>query len=318
MLPFLSAFGWITFYFTIFRSFWLPHEFRLSQYLFESHFCTPRAGHEKGGVEHGVGYVRRNYLVPLPKVESYAELNGYLQRCCLADDERTVQGESAKIGEMWQKEQPYLRPLPQHGYDCCRQVEVTLTPYSQVIVETNRYSVPVEQARKQLVAKVYPFEVVIYRTDQTTPLAVHERCYGREQDLFDPLHYLPLLAQRPGAFEHAKPLKEWRAQWPAVYEELLAQLRQQWPDGRGIREFIAILQLHQEHAASLVEQAIRQALAHQSGHLDGVRFCLNQLLQPEPSASLLDLQLRPHLLGIAEQPVNLAQYDSLIEREACL
>lgn len=288
------------------------------KYLFESHFCTPGAGHEKGGVEHGVGYVRRNYLVPLPKVESYAELNGYLQHCCLADDERTVQGESGKIGEMWQKEQPYLRPLPQHGYDCCRQVEVTLTPYSQVIVETNRYSVPVEAARKQLVAKVYPFEVLIYRTDQTTPLAVHERCYGREQDIFDPLHYLPLLAQRPGAFEYAKPIKEWRTQWPLVYEQLLTQLRQQWPDGRSVREFIAILQLHQAHPASLVEQAVQQALLHQSGHLDGVRFCLNQLLHPEPNASLLDLHLRPHLLGLAEQPVNLAQYDSLIEREPCL
>jgi transposase len=288
------------------------------KYLFESHFCTPGAGHEKGGVEHGVGYVRRHYLVPLPQVESYQELNAHLLRCCQTDDERTVKGQSAPIGEMWQQEQPSLRPLPTHGYDCCRQVEVTLTPYSQVIVETNRYSVPVEQARKHLVAKVYPFQVEIYRSDQATPVAVHERCYGREQDIFEPLHYLPLVAQRPGAFDYAKPLKEWRASWPAVYEQLLTQLRQQWPDGRGIREFIAILQLHQTHAASLVEQAVTQALAHHSGHSDGVRFCLHQLLNPEPSATLLDLQTRPHLVGIAEQPVNLAQYDRLLENEPCL
>lgn len=288
------------------------------KYLFESHFCTPGEGHEKGGVEHGVGYVRRQYLVPLPKVESYAELNAYLQSCCLGDDERTVTGQNANIGSMWQKEQPSLRSLPQHAYDCCRQVEVTLTPYSQVIVETNRYSVPVESARKQLVAKLYPFQVEVYRSDQRPPLAVHERCYGREQDIFEPLHYLPLLAQRPGAFEYAKPLKKWRAKWPVVYEQLLSQLRQQWPDGRGVREFIAILQLHQTQPASLIEQAVNQALQHQSGHLDGVRFCLNQLLHPEPSASPLDLQTRPHLLGIAEQPVNLAQYDSLLERQACL
>jgi len=288
------------------------------KYLFESHFCTPGAGHEKGGVEHGVGYVRRHYLVPLPKVESYAELNDYLQRCCLAEDQRTVKGQSATIGEMWQKEQPHLRTLPAHGYDCCRQVEVSLTPYSQVIIETNRYSVPVEEARKQLVAKVYPFQIEIYNREQLKPIAVHERCYGREQDVFEALHYLSLLAQRPGAFEYAKPLKEWRASWPPVYEQLLTQLRQKWPDERGIREFIAILQLHQIHAASLIEQAVSQALHHQSAHLDGVRFCLNQLLDPAPSPSLLDLQTRPHLLGIAEQPLNLAQYDSLLERQPCL
>lgn len=288
------------------------------KYLFESHFCTPGAGHEKGGVEHGVGYVRRHYLVPLPKVESYEELNAYLQRCCLAEDERTVKGQSATIGEMWQKEQPYLRPLPQHGYDCCRHVEVTVTPYSQVIIESNRYSVPVNAARKQLTAKVYPFQVEIYNREQTQPIAVHVRCYGREQDIFEPLHYLPLLAQRPGAFEYAKPLKEWRAKWPPAYEQLLSQLRQSWPGERGVREFIAILQLHQNHAASLVEEAICQALHHRSAHLEGVRFCLNQLLHPAPNILTLDLQSRPHLQGIAEQAIDLSQYDSLLAREACL
>lgn len=288
------------------------------KYLFESHFCTPGAGHEKGGVEHGVGYVRRQYLAPLPRVASYEELNHYLLSCCLGDDERTVKGQSAPIGEMWQKEQPCLRPLPQHAYDCCRQLEVTLTPYSQVIIETNRYSVPVEQARKQLTAKIYPFHIEIYGSDPNRALAVHERCYRCEQDIFDPLHYLPLLAQRPGAFDYAKPLKAWRTTWPAVYETLLSQLRQQWPDGRGVREFLAILQLHQSHPASLMEQAIGQAVTHQCAHLDGVRLCLNQLLHPEPTPSALDLQMRPHLLGIGEQTVNLAQYDTLIERQPCL
>lgn len=286
------------------------------KYLFESHFCTPGAGHEKGGVEHGVGYVRRQYLTPLPQVESYGELNDYLLSCCLADDERTVKGQSATIGAMWQKEQPSLRPLPGHGYDCCRQLEVTLTPYGQVTIETNRYSVPVGQARKQMRAKVYPFHIEIYGSDQAAAVAVHERCYDREQDIFDPLHYLPLLAQRPGAFDYAKPMKAWRTTWPEVYETLLSHLRQQWPEGRGLREFLAILQLHQTHPANLVEQAISQALTHHCAHLDGVRLWLHQLSQPDPTPSALDLQTRPHLLGMGEQTVNLAQYDSLLEGES--
>jgi hypothetical protein len=196
-------------------------------YLFERHFCTPGAGHEKGGVEHGVGYVRRQYLVPLPEVASYQELNDYLRQRCLADDARQVQGQPAPIGVMWQAEQPQLRPLPSQAFACCRTVAVALTPYSQVILETNRYSVPVESACAHLVAKLYPFQVEIYRSDRSEPIASHARCYGREQDVFDPVHYLALLQQRPGAFEHAKPLRLWRASWPPIYETLLRHLQDQ-------------------------------------------------------------------------------------------
>jgi transposase len=78
-------------------------------YLFDSHFCTPGEGHEKGSVEHGVGYVRRQYLVPLPQVASYQELNDYLRRRCDEDDERQVHGQPATIGAMWQTERSHLR-----------------------------------------------------------------------------------------------------------------------------------------------------------------------------------------------------------------
>jgi len=68
-----------------------------SHYLFESHFCTPGAGNEKGGVEHSVGFVRRNYMTPLLKVSSYQELNEQLRQSCLEDDERQVSGQKTSI-----------------------------------------------------------------------------------------------------------------------------------------------------------------------------------------------------------------------------
>ena len=61
--------------------------------------------------------------------------------------------------------------------------------------------------------------------------------------MIEPLHYLPLLVQRPGAFEHAVPVRRWRRYWPAEFDELREGLRQRWPDGRGVREFLAILQI---------------------------------------------------------------------------
>jgi hypothetical protein len=186
-----------------------------------------------------------------------------------------------------------------------------LTPYSQVVFETNRYSVPVERARREVLVKAYPFHVDLF--DQQDWLARHPRCYGREQDIFDPLHYLPLLQQRPGAFEYAKPLRQWRQGWPESYGHMLGRLREKWPEGRGVQEFVAILQLHQQHPAALVQGAIEQALAYGCVHLDGVLQCLHQLESPQPSRPSLDLADRPHLQAIGGQPVDLRRYEQLFE-----
>jgi transposase len=284
-----------------------------SHYLFESHFCTPGAGHEKGGVEHSIGYVRRNFLVPLPRVASFEELNAYLLEQCHKDDQRQVEGQPLTILAAWQQEQPCLRPLPAKDVECCLSLPVSLTPYSQVIIETNRYSVPTDQAAQALLAKVYPFRVEIFRPGEAQPIACHPRCYGHKQDVFDPLHYLSLLLKRPGAFNYAKPIRRWREQWPAIYEQLLAQLQQHWPDGRGVREFIGILQLHQHYPLDLIEQAVQQALHYQCAHLDGVKLCLRQLLEPAQPPASLDLSQHPRLAQIGQQPTSLAAYDQLLE-----
>ena len=283
-----------------------------SHYLFESHFCTPGAGHEKGGVEHGVGYGRRNFLSPLVEVSSYAELNAHLLRCCLTDDERQVSGQPVTIQAAWQAELPYLRPLPVRHFACCQTRTVSLNPYSQVTLETNRYSVPVEQAQKQLVAKLYPFEIKIYRTDQPALIATHARSYGRGEDVFDPLHYLSLLQQRPGAFEHAKPIRRWRETWPSIYETLLAHLRDTWPDGRGVREFIQVLQLHRTYPVEVMTKAIEQALTYHCAHADGVQLCARQVMNPPAEPTRLDLQDHPNLVGVGQQAIDLSCYDTLL------
>jgi hypothetical protein len=230
----------------------------------------------------------------------------------LQDDERRVDRQPQPIAAAWQQERTYLRPLPAHDLECCRQVEARLNGYSQVEVETNRYSVPTNRAAASLRVKLYPFEVKIYRPDEPEPLAVHARCYGHQQDILEPLHYLPLLEQRPGAFHHAKPVRQWRATWPAVYERLLTELQRQQPGSQGIRQFIRVLQLHQHHPAELIEGAISQALQYQCAHADGVELCLRQLLQPEPAPVSLDLSHKPNLQQVGQQPVTLSNYNQLL------
>ncbi len=282
-----------------------------AHYLFESHFCTPGAGWEKGGVEHGVGFSRRNYLVPIPEVASFEELNRLLLERCLQDDQRRVHRQTTTIGQAWEQERPSLRPLPPFEYDCCELATVRLTPYSQATFETNRYSVPVNQARRDVVVKAYPFHIDIF--DHATLLARHPRCYEREQDIFDPLHYLSLLKQRPGAFDYATPMRRWRKDWPESYHQMLRELREKWPEGRGIQEFIRILQLHEDYPDTLMQEAIEQALSYGCVHLDGVLHCLHQLTVQEAPTEPLDLSDRPQLDAIGNQPVDLSRYEQLLK-----
>jgi transposase len=283
-----------------------------SHHLFESHFCTPGQGNEKGGVEHGVGFGRRNFMVPLPNVASFEELNEHLLAQCLADDRRRVDRQKVTIGEAWEMEKPYLLPLPARDYDCCVTRPATLNPYSQVVLDTNRYSVPVDKAYRNLVIKAYPFRVDVLHLDKV--IASHRRCYGREEDIFDPLHYLPLLEQRPGAFEHAKPIRRWREDWPPVYERLLQRLQDRGLNGQGVREFVRVLRLHRDHPAKLVAQAIEQALAYGCVHADGVELCLHQLSSPEAPVPSLTLTDQPSWATVGEQPPDLSCYDRLLER----
>lgn len=290
-----------------------------SHYLFESHFCTPgeEGAHEKGGVESTVGYARRQLFVPLPEADSFETLNQQLLARCLKEDGRRVARQASTIGEAWELERAHLLPLPPSDYECCEMVTVRLTPYSQATYETNRYSVPVHGARREVTLKAYPFSVEIW--DGLQLLANHPRCYAREQDIFNPLHYLPLLEQRPGAFDYAKPLKAWRKEWPDSYHRVLADLRQKWPEGRGVQEFVRILQLHQHYPASLLEQAIEQALAYGCVHLDGVLYCLHQVTdatasRQAPMKSSPDLAHRPDLETVGTPPINLAQYEQLLKQ----
>jgi transposase len=50
-----------------------------------SEFCTPGAGHEKGGIEGEAGYFRRNHWVPIPDAPDLAALNAQLLAACQAD-----------------------------------------------------------------------------------------------------------------------------------------------------------------------------------------------------------------------------------------
>jgi len=281
-----------------------------SHYLFESNYCTPAQGHEKGGVESDVGYAQRNFFAPILKAKDFTELNALLQQACLNDMQRNTRGENRTVAEIWQSEKSSMLPLEGHDFPACSHHLATVNPYSQVVFETNRYSVPAEYVGKQLALRAYPFRVEVLNAAEV--IAEHPRCFEREQDILDPLHYLGLLEQRPGAFEYALPLRQWRQTWMPEYEKMLNLLRQTKPDGSGVREFVSILKLHRDHPAEMVNRAVKQAIDLGAAHLDGVQLCLRQILSPQESPTALALD-HPKLAAVGYQPVRLEQYNQLLE-----
>lgn len=283
-----------------------------SYYLFESNYCNPAQGHEKGGVENDVGYIQRNFMTPLLNVKSYEELNAQLWKACQENLHRRVRGQLASVAELLADERSQFLPLPKELFPACVNHPVKPNGYSQVDLDTNRYSVPAEHGNDQLVLRAYPFRVEILFANEV--IATHPRCLGHEQDILNPLHYLLLLEQRPAAFEHAKPMRYWRKYWPKDYDRLLEALRTRLPDGRGVKEFIAILKLHRKYPADQVEQAVQAALELGAASLDGVLLYLRQLQQEQPQFPALETERFASLAAYGNQPVNLQQYDQLVAR----
>jgi transposase len=258
-----------------------------SHYLFESNFCRPgrEGAHEKGLVENLVGFGRRNFLVPLPEVDSFEELNALLLARCQASDGRLLADQGRTVREAWEAEQPHLLPLPRFAWPCCTVHVLKSSRSSVVRFEGNRYSVPAGYAGRNVLLRAYVDRVDIAHGERI--IASHPRSYNRGQDILDPYHYVPVLQVKPGAFHHAKAVR--RYPWPPVFRRALAFLEERHPDGQGVREFLRILALKEEAGEESLGQALELALRYRCLAADAVRHLLHQLEAPEQEPPRLDL-----------------------------
>ncbi len=238
----------------------LQDEFRkfCSYYSFKAGFCTPAKGNEKGGVEGVVGYARRNFMVPLPEAESLEALNEDLLKKCLGHGEHVTAGRTRKINQLFEQEEDRLLPLPDHPFSNTLHTRGKVDHYSTVIVDKNRYSVPASFAGVKVSVNLGVSRVEIFYEGKK--IASHSRQYGNNKWALDPDHYLDLLEKRPGAFDTARPIKQWRVAWPDAYDQLLARLRTAQGVNKGTKDFISVLKLCRSFKTEEVTRAIEVAL----------------------------------------------------------
>ena len=279
-----------------------------SHYLFEAQFCNPQSGWEKGGVEGRVGYGRRNWLIPTPEFSSWDALNDYLAHQCREEWTRRVRGREDTIGQRLVLEQAQFRPIPA-PYPCARTLPVKPNHLSLVSFESNRYSVPVAHAHEQLLLRAYVDRVEL--TIGAQVVASHPRCWEREQDILDPLHYLGLLEHKPRAFAQSKVMRQWRRQWPEAFERYWTAMRQQSPDGEWTSTFVRILRLCERYPQETVAATLEEALRRKCYTYDGVCELLRRRIEP-PSPPPLPLEDRPDLRTVQVLKPELAQFNRLL------
>jgi transposase len=282
-----------------------------SHYLFESLFATPgiEGAHEKGGVENEVGRFRRNHLVPVPSVGSFAKLNAWMIDACERDLSRRIDGRPGTVADQLAQERPLLRLLP-GPFDATETTTVRVDAKALVTVRQNRYSVPVALAGLRVTAAIGATEIRIMHRDRH--VACHERLHGKHGTRAVLDHYLELLARKPGGLARSLPLAQERDRgaWPERFDELWAALRARWGQSEADRQMVDVLMLIREHGPARVELAVRGALA--AGAIDGRAVAVLARQTSSPTAPMrldgLDARLRAH-----DRPEpDLAGYDQLI------
>lgn len=177
------------------------HRFVL-HYRFQTEFCNPASGHEKGNVENKVGYIRRNMLVPIPVIEDFKAFNQELLLRCDTDHEREHYKLGVLISELWEQERKHLLSLPPHEYEVFRYEALAVNKYGLVTIDTNKYGVSPEFFGKIIQAKIYYDKVELYHDHSL--LKTYARSYGRHQEVMDWKQYIPTLIHKPGGLEHTR------------------------------------------------------------------------------------------------------------------
>jgi transposase len=276
-----------------------------SHYLFAEKFGRPAKGNDKGKVEGLVGYARRNFMVPIPRVNSWGEFNERLLEQCRERRARRLRGHQETIGERWERDRAAFLPLAASAYEACEKRVARVSSMSLVRYRTNDYSVPTEYGHRDVLVKGYVHEVVIVCGSKV--IACHCRSYEREDMVFDPLHYLALLEQKSRALDQAAPLAGWEL--PECFARLRRLLEARLNKG-GKREYVQVLRLLETFSLPEVEAAIGDALQLGTLGFDAVKHLLLCRIERRPPR--LDLENYPHLPLADVQTTQAADYMTLL------
>ena len=276
-----------------------------SHYLFEDRFGRPGKGNDKGKVEGLVGFIRRNFLVPVPRAESFEALNDALAEQCRRRQAARLRGHKETIGERLKRDRDALLPLPPAPYDACDKRPGRVSSLSLVRYRGNDYSVPVAYGHREVLVRGYVDEVVISCGAEV--IARHRRSYDSEDLIFGPLHYLPLIEQKIAALDQAAPLAGWDLPEAFITLRRLLEARM---GKAGKREYVQVLRLLETFRLEELAAAVDDALRLGAIGFDAVKHLVLCRIERRPPR--LNLDVYPYLPRARVATTSAKSYMSLL------
>jgi hypothetical protein len=273
-----------------------------SHHLIEPVACTPASGWEKGQVENQVGNLRDQMFRPKPRVKSLAELNAWLEDQCIAYAKRTRHPEfkDRPIWDVFQEERASLMEL-RGPFDGFVEKAVRASTTCLIMADHNRYSVDARAAGRMVLVRSHAERIVVLLGDEA--VADHPRHFRRDQIIYDPWHYLPVLMKKPGALRNGAPFKDWAL--PPALTQVRAKLKQH---ADGDRQFVKVLGAVLDHGLAAVESACAEALEAGLASGDVILTVLARRRQPTPPPSIIT----PDALRLKIEPTaDCGRYDSI-------
>ena len=277
----------------------------LSHYLIRDRYGRPGKGNDKGGVEGLVGYARRNFMVPVPRFASWDEFNAWLEERCGKRQADTLRGHGETIGQRLDRDLEAMADLPAAPFDACDQTSGRVSSQALVRYKTNDYSVPVAYGHRDVWLRGYVDQVVIGCGGEI--IARHPRSYDREDMVFDPIHYLPLLEKKINALDQAAPLAEWDL--PPEFQTLRRLMEARMLKA-GRREYVQVLRLLETFDLDDLHVAVKTALRMGTIGFDAIKHLV--LCQVEKRPPKLDLDVYPYLPRANVETTSAASYMCLI------
>jgi transposase len=273
-----------------------------SHHLVDPVACTPASGWEKGQVENQVGVVRERFFTPRLRVKTYDELNAWLTDKCVAYAKAHPHPErpDQTVWEVFEEERPNL--VPYRGrFDGFHALPASVSKTCLVRFDNNKYSVNASAVGRPVDIYAYADRLVVRQDGRI--VAEHARHHGRGETIYDPWHYVPVLARKPGALRNGAPFKDWVL--PAALERVRRKLA---GSDDGDRQMVAILAAVLTDGLPAVEAACAQAVSEGVHSSDVIINILARQRDPGPAATILT----PDALRLRHAPLaDCARYDQL-------
>ena len=281
----------------------------LSHYLIRDRYGRPGKGNDKGAVEGLVGWARRTFMVPLPRFASWEDFNAWLEAQCRKRQTDILRGHAETIGARLARDLEAMADLPPAPFDACDQATGRVNSQALVRYKTNDYSVPVAYGHRDVWVRGYVDQVVIGCGGEI--VARHPRCYDREDMIFDPVHYLPLIEKKINALDQAAPLAEWDL--PPEFQTL-RRLMEARMIKAGRREYVQVLRLLETFDIDDLHAAVKTALRMGAVGFDAVKHLV--LCRVEKRPPKLDLDVYPYLPRANVARTSAASYMCLVSGDA--